>query len=354
MKIGQQIQEGLSRKIAKLDTLKMPAIFDCNEDIHFKNYPESCAILNLVDSHVSLVSRNLKVLWANEKARDLFGKDMVGKHCYDVYSSPVWLCNEQSECLIKRALFEDNIKEHEVKMVTDDGTEKSLMGKAQVFSRDNDGTPRTIAMIYKETTEHMFVTEELEESMQKQEKSLQNTINAISRTMESRDQYTAGHQQRTMIIAKDIARSMGLNNEQITGIGMAGAVHDLGKICIPTSILSKPGKISTTEFSLIKSHPETGYSILKDIDFKSPVAEAVLQHHERLDGSGYPFGIAGDAILIESRVLGVADVIEAIATPRPYRSGLGIDTAMDELKINRGKLYDPTVVDAAIDLFSSP
>jgi len=331
----------------------MPSIFDCNENIHLRDNSKTNSILDMVDVHVSLVSRSLKVLWANEKAQDLFGQDMVGKQCYDVYSSAAWLCNKHSDCLIKKALFENNTKEHEVKLVAEDGTEKSLLGKAQVVSRDKDGTPLTIAMIYKETTEHKLVKEELEESMQKLEKNLRDTIKAISRTLESRDPYTAGHQQRTMIIAKDIARSMGLNKEQITGISMAGAVHDLGKICIPASILSKPGKITKTEFSLIKAHPETGYSILKDIDFNSPVAEAVLQHHERLDGSGYPFGLAGDAILIESRVVGVADVIEAIASPRPYRCGLGIGTAMDEIKKNKGKLYDPAVVDAALGLFSN-
>jgi HD-GYP domain-containing protein (c-di-GMP phosphodiesterase class II) len=331
----------------------MPTIFDCNENVHSWGDLKSNAILDMVDVHVSLVSRSLKVLWANEKARNLFGQDMVGKQCYDVYSSPAWLCNEQSECLIKKALFEDNIKEHEVKLTAEDGTEKSLLGRAQVVSRDKDGIPLTIAMIYKEITEHKLAKEELEESMQKLEKNLGDTIMAISRTVESRDPYTAGHQQRTMIIAKDIAKIMGLNKQQITGISMAGAVHDLGKICIPASILSKPGKINKTEFSLIKAHPETGYSILKHIDFNSPVAEAVLQHHERLDGSGYPFGLAGDAILLESRVVGVADVIEAIASPRPYRSALGIDTAIDEIKKNKGKLYDPLVVDAAIDLFSS-
>ena len=353
MNIGHQIQKGLSRHIVTLDNLNRPAMFDYDKDVHSWGDSKSNTILDLVDVHVSLISRSLKVLWANEKARNLFGQDMVGKQCYEVYSSPAWMCDEHSECLIKKALFEDNIQEHEVKLIADDGTEKCLFGKAQVVSTDKDGMPLTIAMVYKEITAQKLAKEELEESMTRLEKNLGDTIRAISRTVESRDPYTAGHQQRTMIIAKDIAKIMGLNNRQITGISMAGAVHDLGKICIPASILSKPGKINSSEFALIKAHPETGYNILKDIDFNSPVAEAVLQHHERLDGSGYPFGLAGDAILIESRIVGVADVIEAIASPRPYRSALGIDTAIDEIKKNKGKLYDPLVVDAAIDLFSS-
>jgi HD-GYP domain-containing protein (c-di-GMP phosphodiesterase class II) len=328
-------------------------MFGHNEDVHSWRESHPHNILDMVDVHVSLISRNLNVLWANGKARTLFGNDMVGKQCHEVYSSPAWVCNEQSSCLIKKALFEEDIQEHEVKLIADDGTEKCFLGKAQVVSRDNDGTPLTIAMIYKEITAHKLAKEELEESMLKLKKNLVDTVKAISRTVETKDPYTAGHQQRTMIIAKDIAQIMGLNNEQISGISMAGAIHDLGKICIPASILNKPGKINSFEFSLIKTHPETGYSILKDIDFNAPVAEVVLQHHERLDGSGYPFGLVSDAILIESKVVGVADVIEAIASPRPYRSALGIETAIGEIKKNRGTLYDPAVVDAAIDLFSS-
>ena len=133
---------------------------------------------------------------------------------------------------------------------------------------------------------------------------------------------------------------------------MAGVIHDLGKISIPAEILSKPGKISDSEFSLIKQHPKAGYEILRGIDFNWPVADVVLQHHERLDGSGYPHNLQKDEILIEARVLGVADVIEAMASHRPYRPALGIDDAFEEITMHRGILYDPDVVDASIDLFT--
>jgi PAS domain S-box-containing protein len=348
-----QVQEGISRHITKFEMLNRPFTFDFDEDSHSSYEPNSNTILDMVDVHVSLISSNLRVLWANDKAKALFGGDMVGKQCHEIYSSPTWICDEQSDCLIKRALFEDHTQEHEVKLYADDGTEKCFFGKAQVVSRDKDGTPLSIAMIYKEITEHKLAKEELEESMMKLEKNIGETVKAICRTIETKDPYTAGHQQKTMIIAKDIATIMGLNQEQIKGVSMAGAVHDLGKICVPASILSKPGRITTSEMSLIREHPETGYNILKDIDFNSPVAEVVLQHHERQDGSGYPYGLVGDAILIESKIVAVADVIEAIASPRPYRAALGIDTAIDEIKKNSGNLYDPRVVDAALGLFSS-
>jgi HD-GYP domain-containing protein (c-di-GMP phosphodiesterase class II) len=133
---------------------------------------------------------------------------------------------------------------------------------------------------------------------------------------------------------------------------MAGVIHDLGKISIPAEILSKPGEINDSEFALIKQHPQTGYEILKGIDFNWPVADIVLQHHERLDGSGYPNNLKEDEILLEARIIGVADVIEAMSSHRPYRPALGIDEAFEEITKNRGKFYDPDVVDASIDLFT--
>ncbi|MCF8055109.1 MAG: HD domain-containing protein [Desulfocapsa sp.] len=353
MNTGHQIQEGISRHITKFEMLNRPFIFDFDEDSPSSHEPNSNTILDMVDVHVSIVGRNLMVLWANEKAKDLFGSDMVGKQCHEIYTSPIWVCDEQSDCLIKRALFEDHTQEHEVKLFDDDGKEKSFFGKAQVVSRDKDGTPLSIAMIYKEITEHKLAKNELEESIIKLEKNIGDTVKAICRTIETKDPYTAGHQQKTMIIARDIATIMGLSQKQIKGVSMAGAVHDLGKICVPASILSKPGRITNSELSLIREHPETGFNILKDIDFNSPVAEVVLQHHERLDGSGYPYGLVGDAILIESKIVAVADVIEAIASPRPYRGALGVNTAIDEIQKNSGNLYDPRVVDAALELFSS-
>lgn len=181
--------------------------------------------------------------------------------------------------------------------------------------------------------------------------SLEDTVRAIATIVEMRDPYTAGHQIRVADLAMTIARQMGLPDEQIHAIHLAGIVHDLGKIQIPAEILSKPGKITDIEYSLIKIHPQAGYDILKGIDFPWPIAQMVLQHHERIDGSGYPQGLKGDAILLEARILSVADVVEAISAYRPYRPGLGIDIALEEITKNRGVYYDSHVVDACLAVF---
>lgn len=181
--------------------------------------------------------------------------------------------------------------------------------------------------------------------------SLIGTIRAIALTVEKRDPYTAGHQNRVAELAVAIAGELGLDPERIQGLQLGGMIHDIGKIYVPAEILSRPGRLSAAEFEIIKSHPEVGYDILKDVKFPWPVADIVLQHHERLDGSGYPRGLKGDEIILEARILAVADVVEAITAHRPYRAGLGVDVALDEINKNRGKFYDPAIVDACLRLF---
>lgn len=181
--------------------------------------------------------------------------------------------------------------------------------------------------------------------------SLLDSISAIAATVEMRDLYTAGHQHRVAQIATAIARELGLPERLIEGLNLAGVVHDVGKIKIPAEILSKPGRLTELEFSLIQEHARAGHEILKAISYPWPIAETVLQHHERLDGSGYPQGLKGDQILLEARILAVADVVEAMTSHRPYRAALGIEAALAEIDGKRDKLYDPLIVDAAIRLF---
>ena len=181
--------------------------------------------------------------------------------------------------------------------------------------------------------------------------NLEDTVRAIATIVEMRDPYTAGHQARVADLAAAIAKQMRLPDEQLHAIHLAGTVHDLGKIQVPAEILSKPGHLSEIEYSLIKIHPQAGYDILKGINFPWPIAQMVLQHHERLDGSGYPQGLKGDSILLEARILAVADVVEAMSSHRPYRAGLGIEVALEEITKNRGKFYDPQAVDACVRLF---
>ena len=189
------------------------------------------------------------------------------------------------------------------------------------------------------------------ESFEKLRKALGATVHAIAVVVETRDPYTAGHQRRVADLARAIATEMGLTTDQIDGVRMAGVIHDLGKISVPAEILSKPTKLTNLEFRLIKTHAQSGYDILKNIEFPWPIARMVLEHHERMDGSGYPNGLTGDKLLIESRILAVADVVEAIASFRPYRPAVGLDEALDEITKNKGNLYDPEVVDVCLRLF---
>ena len=187
---------------------------------------------------------------------------------------------------------------------------------------------------------------ELEASFHKVQETMEAAIQAISHTVELRDPYVATHQKRVSELACAIAKEMGLTAGQIDGIRAAGMLHDVGKITVPTEILSKPGELSAAEISLIKDHPKVAYDILKNVQFDWPVAQIILQHHERMDGSGYPYGIAGKDILMEARILAVADVVEAMCTDRPYRPALELEDALAELATGYGTLYDPEVVAA--------
>jgi PAS domain S-box-containing protein/putative nucleotidyltransferase with HDIG domain len=194
--------------------------------------------------------------------------------------------------------------------------------------------------------------QERAQGLQRLRQALEETVQAIATTLELRDPYTAGHQRRVAQLAVAIAQEMGLPQAQLDGIHFGGLIHDLGKIQIPAEILSKPGSLTDLEQGFIRTHPEAGYNILKDVQFPWPIAQMVLQHHERMDGSGYPQGLKGDDILLEARVLAVADVLEAMSTHRPYRPGLGPEVAIAEITRGRGQLYDPDVVDAYMRLFS--
>ena len=193
--------------------------------------------------------------------------------------------------------------------------------------------------------------DQLQNTLGKLEKALEGTFKAMSLTIELRDLYTAGHQRRVMNLAVAIAKEMNLSQDVVEGIRMAGIIHDIGKIAVPAEILVKPTRLSKNEFQLIKEHPRLGYDILKRIEFPWPVAQIVLQHHERMDGSGYPDGLVGDAILMEARILALADHVEALSSHRAYRPALGLDKAMEEIRRGRGIQFDSRAVDTCIKLF---
>ncbi len=215
---------------------------------------------------------------------------------------------------------------------------------------DLDGRECMIASM-RDITEQRTTRKELEASLDKFARGLTGTVQALAMTTEMRDPYTAGHQKRVAELSVAIAREMDFQDDRMNGLRMAASIHDLGKISIPAEILSRPAKLTPLEFSLIKGHSEVGYGILKDIDFPWPLARIVLEHHERMNGSGYPYGRNGALLLLESKVLMVADVVEAIATHRPYRPALGIDAALEEVVKNKGVLYEPAAVEACLAVF---
>ena len=204
----------------------------------------------------------------------------------------------------------------------------------------------------KEIVERRRAEKELKESLKKLQRIFEGIVHAMALVGEVTDPYTAGHQKRVSNLASAIASEMKLSDEQIEGIRISGLLHDIGKISIPTSILSLPRRLTDIEYSFIKNHSQVGYDILKGIEFPWPVAKIVLQHHERIDGSGYPQGLKGKKILLEAKILSVADVVEAMSSHRPYRPARGIDKALGEILENRGVLYDPQVVDACVKIFA--
>lgn len=215
----------------------------------------------------------------------------------------------------------------------------------------DNGKSSGVVFIFRDITEAKHSELEMKKTLLKLRNAMNSTVEAMALTVETRDPYTAGHQKRVTNLAYAIASEMNLSEDNIDAIKMAGVIHDLGKISIPAEILSKPGKLTPLEFSLIQSHSQVGYDILKTIDFPWPVAQIVYQHHEKMNGSGYPRGLRGEDILIEARVITVADVVEAMASHRPYRASLGIEKSLEEIVVNRGKCYEPAAVDACVKLF---
>ena len=217
--------------------------------------------------------------------------------------------------------------------------------------REKDGTLKGFYGLSRDITDRKRADEERKKNLEHLRKALGTTIQIVVSLTEARDAYTAGHQQRVANLARAIASEMGLPRNTIEGIRIAASIHDIGKMSVPIDILAKPAKLTEAEFGLIKEHPGKGYEIIKDVDSPWPLAEIVYQHHERVNGSGYPLGLEGEDILLEARIIGVADVIEAMASHRPYRPALGINVALQEIEENSGILYDPDVAAACLKIF---
>lgn len=228
---------------------------------------------------------------------------------------------------------------------------------AELIKKQNDellDLNKTLEEKVKEKTSDLLArAEELKASYEKSQTILDGTVKTMSKIVETRDPYTAGHEDQVAKISCKIAKEMGLPENQIEAINVAATLHDIGKISVPSEILTKPGRLNDLEMEIIKTHCQVAYDILKSIEFPYPVAEIIFQHHERMNGSGYPRGLMGDGILVEARIIGTADVIDAMASHRPYRPALGIDAAMEEIVKYKGIVYDQSVVDACLKIYKT-
>jgi len=238
-------------------------------------------------------------------------------------------------------------REYRIRRVSG-GALRWVHGMGEV-ARDGSGQPLSLFGIIQDVTDRREADEELQESRAQLLRMVYDVAEAMGLVVEARDPYTQGHQQRVAALAKRIAMRMALPKDEIDEVEMAGLLHDVGKLRVPTEILTKPGALSANEFALVKGHPEQGFEILKGIAFPWDVAEIAYQHHERMDGSGYPRGLAGDDILMAARILAVADVVEAMASHRPYRPTLGVDAAIDEI-VSHAAHYDRDVIAACVSL----
>jgi PAS domain S-box-containing protein/putative nucleotidyltransferase with HDIG domain len=300
---------------------------------------------------IRIVTENGQTVYANHTLLNIFGYSSVAEMeaipNKERYTAESYAAHR--ERVEKRKRGEPIASPYEMDNVGKNGEiRRLLVSRGEVLWNGE----RQFQVLYQDITERVQAERALDYSYSKLRKNLDAVIQTIALTVEMRDPYTAGHQRHVASLACAIAGELDLSQEMTRGIRVAGIIHDIGKIRVPAEILSKPGRITEMEFNFIKEHPRTGYEILKGIDFPWPVAQAVLQHHERMNGSGYPEQLSGEGILLEARVLSVADVVEAMASHRPYRPALGIDKALDEISQKKGLLYDSSVVDACLRAFA--
>ncbi len=300
---------------------------------------------------IILIARNGRVLKANASSTTISGyseAELVGTQFQKFLAS---------ESVAPLMLLFGQMLSGEREMVR---TEARIVGKdgRPVWVRvnaarvaDRLGKLRHLVVQVEDISEFKASGERVRQYMEQLEETMTGTIRAVSTMVEIRDPYTAGHELRVGKLAAAIGDEMGLDAERCRGLDIAGSLHDIGKISVPAEILSKPTRLQPAEYEIVKTHAQSGYDILKDIRFPWPIAEVARQHHERIDGSGYPQGLKGEQIILEARILGVADVVESMGSHRPYRPARGIDAALEEIAAGRGKLYEPDVVDACLRLF---
>lgn len=298
---------------------------------------------------VYIATREGNYIDVNRAFMDLYG--YTREEISNLNSLSLWANPEDRSTFLTELEKHGAIKDFEAKVCRKDGTELDCLLTSTAL-RDDDGTVIGSQGIVRDVTEMKRNQQELHRTLGCLRDSMEGTIQAIALTVERRDPCTAGHQRRVADLARAIAQQMRLSKNAVDGIRLAGMIHDLGKISVPADILSKPGRLTEYEFALMKTHPQVGHDILKEIEFPWPIAQITMQHHERMDGSGYPRGLSGDEILLEAKILSVADVVEAMVSHRPYRPALTLDEALEEIARKGGALYDPDVVAACLRVFS--
>jgi putative nucleotidyltransferase with HDIG domain len=307
---------------------------------------EKALLLDAMVEPIVYLAPDLQILWTNRAAVDSLqlspGQSLP--HRFPEMEAG----SNQVDLPAKAALRSGSPQEREI--TSQDGRVWHL----RVYPvRGVEGEVSSLLAALLDITARKRAEAELQEGLAKLKRAFEGVVQAMAMAMEMKDLYTSGHQQRVAQLACALAGELGLPAERIDGLRVAGLLHDLGKIAVASEILSKPGKINEYEFAIIKAHPQIGYDILKAIEFPWPVAQIILQHHERLDGSGYPGGLQGEEILLEAKILGVADVVEAMSSHRPYRPAIGMDLALEEVSQKKGVLYDREVVEACLQLFTA-
>ena len=310
------------------------------------------AVLETVAEGIFLIGLEDNIIkWTNREFEELFGYDpgeMLGMHV-DKVNAPTEISPSETRISIVDILRQDGEWHGEITNIKKDGTLFWSYIHVSLFNHPEFGTVMVSA--HTDITERKQAEKELQHTLDSLKRAINTTIQVMVTAVETRDPYTAGHQNRSANLARAIATEMGLSQDKIDGISMAGSIHDIGKLSIPAEILSKPTNLTEIEFPLIKEHAKKGFEMLKDVESPWPLAEIVYQHHERMDGSGYPRHLKGEEILIEARILAVADVVESMASHRPYRPALGLKAALEEVENNKGTLYDANAVDACLRLF---
>ena len=347
---------GLSREelIAELEALRKRVEELQRSETQYKNIEaalreselEKSIILENIFDLVIYRNKNMETVWASKPLADFLGythQGIKGRICYKARHNRDKPCDN---CWVVEAMETGKIQERENS--SPDGRQWYVKC-TPIF--DNSGNIVGTVEISQDITSRKQADEQLLRSYEQTDKLIKGFINAISSIVERRDPYTAGHQRRVAELAKMIAETMSLPEEKVKQIQTAAFIHDIGKISVPVEILIKPLALTTTEHAIMELHPQTGHDILADIDFPWPVADFILNHHERLNGTGYPGRLSGPNIPLESKIISVADVVEAMASHRPYRPSYGLEKALEEISTHKGILYDSDVVEVCLKLF---